>query len=80
MVAAIHQAVANGNIADVKVLLNAGVDPNLRTTIQGEFTPLHIAAKLSRRAIVALLLDHGAEIDICDKRGYVFFSRFFLCF
>lgn len=43
-------------------LLAEGVDPNARAGPHAE-TPLHVATRRRRKAAVAILLDHGADID-----------------
>lgn len=52
--------IKKGNIENVRVLLDAKVDPN------GKFmseTPIYIAAKANNFEIVKLLIDRGAKLD-----------------
>ena len=63
----LHLAVIDGNAEMVKVLLEAGADPNAR---DGDSeTPLHHAARSGNAEIVRLLLDAGADPDVKNKWG-----------
>jgi uncharacterized protein len=65
----------------VKVLLDAGADPNISTKLSAESgafmrdartrgeTPLHRAAAFSSEETIQLLLDAGAKIDAKDMNG-----------
>jgi len=55
----IHKAVVQGNIEYVKVLIDAGSDPNSIGDMG--ITPLHAAASRGMVHIVSFLLDHGAD-------------------
>lgn len=48
--------------------LDGGEDPNAREGDASE-TPLHVATRRRRREAVAILLDHGAEIDAQNGHG-----------
>lgn len=61
-------AVAKGNIDVVKVLLMHGADPN-HVYGDGEFSPLLVAASHGKEGIVALLIQHGAYVNIRNKLG-----------
>lgn len=65
----LHKAVVTNNIDLVKLLLEAGADPNLRQA--QSMTPLHFAAFAGpdRSAIVELLLRHGADPSLRDAQG-----------
>ncbi len=52
------------NLEAVKMLLDLGLDPNVRDGDGRE--PLHGAAHKGRNAVVQLLADHGAKIDAHD--------------
>jgi ankyrin repeat protein len=60
-VTALHGAVARRDVEIVKMLLEAGADPNARQ--ERGFAPLHDAAANGSVALVELLLKHGALAD-----------------
>ena len=64
----LHQAVADGNLTDCDDLIADGRDINRRNGKTGR-TPLHLAAKLGRGQIVLLLLEAGADDELCDSLG-----------
>src|SRR5207249_4578302 len=49
-------------------LLDAGSGPNIREGPLSE-TPLHVAARRRRTRAIAILLDHGADIDAKTAGG-----------
>ncbi|KAJ5482684.1 hypothetical protein N7539_006130 [Penicillium diatomitis] len=57
-----EQATSVNNINAVRVLLQAGVDPNLKK--DGVYTPLCSAIRDDRSDIVTLLLSHGADPNV----------------
>ncbi len=57
-----HQAVAKGDIEQVKKLLADGADVNTRD--ERSQTPLHYAARGGHEEIVRLLIDKGADVNI----------------
>ena len=54
----------NANVETVKLLLDLGLDPNFQN--DGGLTALHGAAHKGRNAIVQMLVDHGAKLDLRD--------------
>jgi len=60
-VTALHGAVARRDLEIVKMLLEAGADPNARQ--ERGFVPLHDAALNGSEPLVELLLEHGARAD-----------------
>jgi cytohesin len=60
---ALHRALSN--LEAVRVLLDAGADPNLADW--AGFTPLHNAAEDGYPESIPLLLDHGAELEARTK-------------
>jgi ankyrin repeat protein len=57
-----------GQIEIVRVLLEAGEDPNRYNpkAVHGHSTPLHQAVAAGKDAVVRLLVEHGARLDIRD--------------
>lgn len=66
-VTALHGAVARRDVEIVKMLLEAGADPNARQ--ESGFVPLHDAAANGNVALVELLLKHGARADAKTDDG-----------
>lgn len=63
----LHQAVVNGDIDQVNLLISKGADVNVRNRMN--WTPLHTAIQNRRQAIVELLVTKGADINAKDNRG-----------
>lgn len=57
------ESIRAGQVGTVKLLLDAGIDPN--STFDGA-SMLHFAARYGNDAIVALLIQYGAEINATD--------------
>ncbi|KAJ5102566.1 hypothetical protein N7532_003095 [Penicillium argentinense] len=57
-----EQATSVNNIDAVRILLQAGIDPNLKK--DGTYTPLCSAIRDDRPDIIALLLSHGANPNL----------------
>ncbi len=66
-VTALHGAVARRDVEIVRMLLEAGADPNARQ--ERGFVPLHDAAANGNAALVELLLKHGARPDAKTDDG-----------
>ena len=67
LVSPLHAAAATGGLETVQLLLDMGVDINVRTCCQQ--TPLHMAAASSEPEVVKYLLKHGACGDASDRFG-----------
>lgn len=65
---AFRAAAHNGNIDLVREALASGVAVDIADPVQG-YTALLMAAYNGHRDVVALLLDHQAEVDVRDKAG-----------
>jgi hypothetical protein len=65
-----HQALALaaqlGHAEIVGLLVDAGEDPNRFNPVHGHSTPLHQAAVAGHEAVVRLLVERGARLDIRD--------------
>lgn len=62
----LHMAVRSGHIEMVPYIANV-LDVN-RTDNYGQ-TALHIAASYDRLDLIKVLIEHGANIDVCDNNG-----------
>ena len=82
-VQALHAAVAGRNLEIVKVVLEAGADPNAQQ--QAGFRPMHEAGTNANRALAELLIAHGADpelpadsgknaIDLAQENGHTEFA------
>ena len=63
----LHQAARDGNVEQIKQLLDEGTDPNASNTdgIPPEFYtfPLHLAVTNGHEAAAALLVERGADVN-----------------
>jgi ankyrin repeat protein len=64
----LNQAVADGDIDQVKSEISAGADVNSKDGRTG-WTLLHIAVNKKHAEIAKLLIDKGADVNIKDPRG-----------
>jgi ankyrin repeat protein/beta-lactamase regulating signal transducer with metallopeptidase domain len=63
----LHAATAYGTVQEITMILNNGVDVDLRSP--GGFTAAHFAAATNRRDVLALLLKAGASINALSEQG-----------
>jgi ankyrin repeat protein len=63
----VHSAVAARSAEIVRILLEAGADPNVQQ--HGGWTALHAAAQHGDGALVRILLDHGADAGLQSDDG-----------
>jgi ankyrin repeat protein len=64
---ALHVAAGNGNVSQVRWLLDAGAQPDSRD--DQNRSAVHIAALLGHAESINLLLDAGADVDSKDNLG-----------
>jgi ankyrin repeat protein len=69
----IHLAVAENQPEAVRFLLERGADPNVRN--QDGRLPMHDCFELGRDSIAKLLLENGAEPDVCAAAAYGLHDR-----
>ena len=63
----LHAAAGLGNSEIVKILLDAGANPNVY--MRGSHTPLHAAAFGNHVEVVGLLIQHGASLNDRDENA-----------
>ena len=63
----LHIAAGRGNLQAVALLLDAGMDPNLRGDLGN--TPLHYARSGAHDAVAKLLIDRGASLSLTNELG-----------
>uniref|UniRef100_A0A6Q2YXB2 Euchromatic histone-lysine N-methyltransferase 1b n=1 Tax=Esox lucius TaxID=8010 RepID=A0A6Q2YXB2_ESOLU len=56
-----------GELQKVLLMLVDGIDPNFKMESQSRRTPLHVAAEAGHQEICHLLVQSGANLDICDE-------------
>lgn len=64
----LFEAIHEDEPEDLQEILEKGADPN--TELDGEY-PLHRAALLDNEKMVLLLLEHGADPKVRNRRGEV---------
>lgn len=71
-VTSLYYAAYNFFEFNVKTLLERGADPNIEVIVYGqlETSPLIAAAAVGSYTSVKLLIEHGADINYKDSRGY----------
>lgn len=62
----LHRAAKHGHEDVVAILIEAGMDPNVKTA---NGTALHEAAYYGRDPVVRVLLTRGADLKVPDRRG-----------
>lgn len=66
---ALHTAAANNRLHIAELLLQRGIDINIKGKIDG-LTPLHVAAVNKSYEVTALLLKNGADVNAKTPAGY----------
>jgi ankyrin repeat protein len=67
----LYTAAVQGETEIVRLLLEAGADPNRESGGQSEGTPLCAAASWGRTDVVWLLLQHGADPNLAERADEV---------
>jgi ankyrin repeat protein len=67
----LYTAVVQGELEIVRMLLEAGADPNKESAGHTDGTPLCAAASWGRTEVVRLLLWHGADPNLIERTGEV---------
>ncbi|XP_075981966.1 uncharacterized protein LOC142980456 isoform X2 [Anticarsia gemmatalis] len=67
----LHRASMNGRKDVVIALIDAGMDPNVKTA---NGTPLHEAARYGKASVVRILLHKGADLNAMDSRKKTVFD------
>jgi len=62
-----HSSIRNGNFEQVKVMLDRGIDPNVRD--DGNRTALYVATMSGSNDIATLLVARGASANVKDASG-----------
>ena len=66
---ALHVSIYQQNLNVIRLLLQNGFDPNVKSTKNGS-TPLHYAVATNNLAAAKLLLQYGADISIRNNEGF----------
>jgi len=64
----LHLAAKNGDIVDLKILLDQGADINESGLLAG-WTPLHWAASYGMDKIAQILIEYGADVNVRAHMG-----------
>uniref|UniRef100_A0A8C2IPQ8 Euchromatic histone-lysine N-methyltransferase 1b n=1 Tax=Cyprinus carpio TaxID=7962 RepID=A0A8C2IPQ8_CYPCA len=56
-----------GELQKVLLMLVDGIDPNFQMESQNKRTPLHVAAEAGHQEVCHMLVQAGANLDMCDE-------------
>uniref|UniRef100_A0A8C4TJ17 Euchromatic histone-lysine N-methyltransferase 1b n=1 Tax=Erpetoichthys calabaricus TaxID=27687 RepID=A0A8C4TJ17_ERPCA len=56
-----------GELQKVLLMLVEGIDPNFKLDSQSKRTPLHVAAEAGHKEVCHMLIQAGANLDMCDE-------------
>jgi len=63
----LHIAALRGDVRAVQLLLDQGMDPDVRGDMGS--TPLHHATRRQHVTVARILLEHGASVSLLDEFG-----------
>jgi len=63
-----HCAVTNGHVDVLRLLLESGANANIRGQTY-QRTPIFMAGEAGNEEMVALLIQHGAKLNLIDQYG-----------
>ncbi|XP_034048989.1 histone-lysine N-methyltransferase EHMT1 isoform X2 [Thalassophryne amazonica] len=63
----LYLSAKQGELKKVLLMLVDGIDPNFKVETQNKRTPLHAAAESGHKDICHMLVQAGANLDICDE-------------
>ncbi|KAG7480473.1 hypothetical protein MATL_G00056510 [Megalops atlanticus] len=63
----LYVSARQGELQKVLLMLVDGIDPNFRLESQRQRTPLHVAAMGGHREVCHILVQAGANLDMCDE-------------
>ncbi|XP_036382020.1 histone-lysine N-methyltransferase EHMT1a [Megalops cyprinoides] len=63
----LYLSARQGELQKVLLMLVDGIDPNFRVETQRRRTPLHVAATGGHREVCHILVQAGANLDMCDE-------------
>jgi uncharacterized protein len=67
----LYVAAVQGETEIVRILLDAGADPNKESAGESEGTPLCAAASWGHAEVVRLMLQYGADPNLMERTGEV---------
>jgi ankyrin repeat protein len=70
----IHLAAKSGDLATVKTMIKD--HPEMATSADSSWTPLHVAAEFGKRDVAEVLIAHGANVNA--REGYRGYTALFL--
>ncbi|KAJ8286521.1 hypothetical protein GJAV_G00040110 [Gymnothorax javanicus] len=63
----LYVSAKQGELQKVLLMLVDGIDPNFKMESQGKRTPLHVAAEGGHQEVCHMLVQAGANLDMCDE-------------
>ncbi|RXN32387.1 histone-lysine N-methyltransferase EHMT1-like isoform X5 [Labeo rohita] len=63
----LYLSAKQGELQKVLLMLVDGIDPNFKMESQNKRTPLHVAAEAGHQEVCHMLVQAGANLDMCDE-------------